>query len=160
MLCSLTVWWGESTLAVTLLALNSWTCKRSARVLTIGKDLLRNLVILSFVTLQAWFLADLPTIPSVFMGPEFLPGLRRESSGFFQPRRWEWVPPWLSWALLSYYQWLVYSWAMTLIGWGPLEWDGLLRLLDPFSPSRGIKSDTNEAWMERWKALWSSVAQN
>lgn len=78
---------------MTFLALNSWTGKRPARVLTVGKDLLRNLATLSFVTVKTWFLADPTTISSVFIGLKFLPGLSRKSRGFSQLRRQEWVPP-------------------------------------------------------------------
>lgn len=166
MLCSSRVGWRENTLGVTLLALNSWTCKRSVTVLTAGKVLLRTLVILSFLTLQTWFRADLTTIPLVFTGPKFLPGLRRESrvpfpspaggSGFLHDYHGHSFLVTSDWC--SPGQWHLLAGGLWSEMWLP-------RLPDPFSQERekiwyqwslnGKKDST--VVLERWKALWSLV---
>lgn len=135
------VGWGESTLAITLFALNSWMCG----VLTLGEDLLRNLVTLS-VTLQTQ-VACLPNNHSLCLyWPQVSSWAKKGKQRPFPAQGAELDSSLTIMGtpfLLPVTGVATGFWCHTG-GWGPLE-TGLLRLPYPFSPSRGTKSDTEES---------------
>ena len=86
----------------TWFALNSWICKRTVKVLTVGKNLLKNLVIVQYLELCSSadvVIVYLTIIPFILPGPKLLPRLR-ERSGPSQAWRWGWITPQLSWSFL------------------------------------------------------------
>lgn len=130
------VGWGESTLAITLFALNSWMC----RVLTLGEDLLRNLVTLS-LTLQTQ-VACLPNDHSLCLyWPQVSSQAKKGKQRSFPAQGAE-VGSSLTIMgtpfLLPVTGVATGFWCHTG-GWGPLEWDGTLEIAVSFFPQQRDK---------------------